>query len=116
MNWVRNPALTSLCGSAPLRETGRDYLRRAGFGVWLAVMREVGQALRRDPAWVAKLAGDIEVLGVERLADSAVILRSRIRVAPPIEQWNVRRELLKRLKNAYDERGIEIPFPHLTHA
>ena len=80
----------------------------------LAVKREVGQSLRSDPAWVAKLAGDIEVLGVERLADSAVILRSRIRVAPPIEQWNVRRELLKRLKNAYDERGIEIPFPHLT--
>jgi small conductance mechanosensitive channel len=43
-----------------------------------------------------------------------VILRGRIRVAPPIEQWNVRREFLKRLKNAYDERGIEIPFPHLT--
>ncbi len=80
----------------------------------LAVMREVGQALRSDPAWAAKLAAEIEVLGVERLADSAVILRGRIRVAPPIEQWNVRREFLKRLKNAYDERGIEIPFPHLT--
>ena len=80
----------------------------------LAVMREVGQALRSDPAWAAKLAAEIEVLGVERLADSAVILRGRIRVAPPIEQWSVRREFLKRLKNAYDERGIEIPFPHLT--
>jgi moderate conductance mechanosensitive channel len=43
-----------------------------------------------------------------------VILRGRIRVVPPIEQWNVRREFLKRLKKAYDERGIEIPFPHLT--
>src|SRR6267378_7625072 len=80
----------------------------------LAVMLEVGHALRSDPAWAAQLAGEIEVLGVERLADSAVILRGRIRVVPPIEQWNVRREFLKRLKNAYDERGIEIPFPHLT--
>ncbi len=80
----------------------------------LAVMLEVGHALRGDPAWAAKLAGEIEVLGVERLADSAVILRSRLRVVPPIEQWNVRREFLKRLKNAYDERGIELPSPPLT--
>jgi moderate conductance mechanosensitive channel len=34
-------------------------------------------------------------------------------VAPPIEQWNVRREFLKRLKEAYEQRGIEIPFPQL---
>ena len=33
---------------------------------------------------------------------------------PAIEQWNVKREFLKRLKKAYDERGIEIPYPHLT--
>jgi small-conductance mechanosensitive channel len=33
---------------------------------------------------------------------------------PPIQQWNVKREYLKRLKKAFDERGIEIPFPHLT--
>ncbi len=93
-------------------EVGIAY--EADFDRALAVMREVGQALRSDPAWAAKLAAEIEVLGVERLADSAVILRSRIRVVPPIEQWNVRREFLKRLKKAYDERGIEIPFPHLT--
>jgi small conductance mechanosensitive channel len=33
---------------------------------------------------------------------------------PPIQQWNVRREFMKRLKKAFDERGIEIPYPHLT--
>ena len=43
-----------------------------------------------------------------------MILRGRVRVVPPIEQWNVRREFLKRLKNAYDERGIELPSPPLT--
>jgi small conductance mechanosensitive channel len=35
-------------------------------------------------------------------------------VVPPIQQWNVKREFLKRLKKAYDEAGIEIPFPQLT--
>jgi small conductance mechanosensitive channel len=42
------------------------------------------------------------------------VLRARLRVVPPIQQWNVKREFLKRLKKAYDEAGIEIPFPHLT--
>jgi small conductance mechanosensitive channel len=41
------------------------------------------------------------------------MLRCRFRVAP-LEQWNVRREFLRRLKKAFDARGIEIPYPHLT--
>ena len=80
----------------------------------LAVMREVARAMRADPAWQDKLADDIEIIGVERWDDSAVVLRARLKVVPPIQQWNVRREFLKRLKKAYDERGIEIPYPHLT--
>jgi small conductance mechanosensitive channel len=80
----------------------------------LAAIRDVAAGMRADSAWQDKLAEDIEIIGVERLADSAVILRARFRVVPPIQQWNVRREFLKRLKKAYDERGIEIPFPHLT--
>ena len=79
-----------------------------------AVMREVGEAMRADPAWAPRLAADLEIIGVERWADSAVVLRGRFKVVPPIEQWNVRREFLRRLKKAYDARGIEIPFPHLT--
>lgn len=80
----------------------------------LGVMREVAAAMRADPDWRARVADELEVLGVEQWADSAVILRARLRVVPPIQQWNVKREYLKRLKKAFDERGIEIPYPHLT--
>jgi len=80
----------------------------------LEVMREVGQSLRADAKWQAKIADEVEVLGVEKLDNSAVVLRCRVKVVPAIEQWNVKREFLKRLKKAYDERGIEIPFPQLT--
>jgi small-conductance mechanosensitive channel len=80
----------------------------------LTVMRDVAKEMRSDPAWLDKIPEDIEVVGVERLADSAVILRARLKVVPPIQQWNVRREFLRRLKKAYDARGIEIPYPHLT--
>jgi moderate conductance mechanosensitive channel len=80
----------------------------------LDVMREVGAAMRADPVFGGKIASDVEIIGVERWDDSAVVLRCRLKVMPAIEQWNVRREFLKRLKRAYDERGIEIPYPHLT--
>lgn len=78
-----------------------------------AVMREVGRELRADPAWAARILEDPEIVGVERWADSAVVLRCRMRVVP-IQQWNVRREFLRRLKAAFDREGIEIPFPQLT--
>jgi small conductance mechanosensitive channel len=78
------------------------------------VMREVAAALRADAEWSSRIVGDIEMIGMERWADSSVVLRARFKVVPPIEQWNVRREYLRRLKKAFDERGIEIPFPQLT--
>ncbi len=78
-----------------------------------AVMRDVGRGMRADPEWSERILDELETVGVERWADSAVILRCRLKVVG-IEQWNVRREYLRRLKKAFDARGIEIPFPHLT--
>ena len=80
----------------------------------LQVMREIAEALRADPDWSARIAGEMEVIGVDRWAESSVMLRARFKVVPPIQQWNVKREYLRRLKKAFDERGIEIPFPQLT--
>jgi small conductance mechanosensitive channel len=80
----------------------------------IGVMREVAAGMRGDPDWQARIADELEMMGVEKWGGSAVMLRARIRVVPAIQQWNVKREYLKRLKKAFDERGIEIPFPHLT--
>jgi moderate conductance mechanosensitive channel len=78
-----------------------------------AVMRDVASTLRADPAFAERILGDLDVAGVERWDDSAVALRCRFKVQP-LAQWEVRREYLRRLKKAFDERGIEIPFPHVT--
>lgn len=78
----------------------------------VAVMRQVGEELRRDAAFSAKILDALEVAGVDRWADSAVVIRCRFKVVP-LEQWNVRREYLRRLKMAFDREGIEIPFPHV---
>jgi small conductance mechanosensitive channel len=79
-----------------------------------AVMKEVGKEMREDPVFGPNLAADIEIIGVDEWGDSSVNLICRLKVVPPIQQWSVRREFLRRLKHAYDARGIEIPFPHLT--
>ena len=88
-----------------------------GYGVDLdramKVMKEVGAQLRADPAHASRILDDLEIAGVERWADSSVILRARFRVAA-LEQWNVKREYLRRLKRAFDEHAIEIPFPQMT--
>jgi moderate conductance mechanosensitive channel len=78
----------------------------------MEVMREVGREMRDDPQHAQRILGDLEVAGVDQWADSSVILRARFRVAP-LEQWTVRRDYLRRLKRAFDENGIEIPFPQM---
>jgi moderate conductance mechanosensitive channel len=89
-----------------------------GYGVdidqALGVMREVGRAMRAHEQWKGRVPDDIEILGVEKLDNSAVVLRVQLRVVPAIERDNVKREYLKRIKAAFEARGIEIPFPQLT--
>ncbi|PIV91889.1 MAG: mechanosensitive ion channel protein MscS, partial [Gallionellales bacterium CG17_big_fil_post_rev_8_21_14_2_50_54_146] len=72
------------------------------------VVVEVGRAMRAEAGISASILDDIEVQGVQELADSAVILRCRIKTVA-LDQWNVRRAFLGRIKQAFDARGIEIP-------
>lgn len=78
----------------------------------VGVMREVGERMRRDEVFSAKILDELEIAGVDQWAESAIVIRCRFKTAP-IEQWNVRREYLRRLKAAFDREGIEIPFPHV---
>lgn len=77
-----------------------------------AVMRRVGSELRAEATFAPKILDDLDIAGVENWADSAIMIRGRIKTVA-LEQWNVRREYLRRLKKAFDEAGIEIPFPHI---
>lgn len=77
----------------------------------VAVMRRVADELRQDPVLGPMILEPIEVFGVDDFADSAVMIKARLKTRP-IEQWNVGREYRRRLKKAFDAEGIEIPFPH----
>lgn len=79
----------------------------------LAVMAEVAEEMVNNSPLSDTIIAPFEVVGVEGLQDSAVWLRGRFKTRP-LGQWNVRREFYRRIKAAFDARGIEIPFPHQT--
>jgi len=76
-------------------------------------MRQVADKMRLDPAFAPNMLEPLEVLGVNDFADSAVVIKVRLKTMP-ISQWAVGREYRRRLKKAFDAAGIEIPFPHLS--
>jgi len=79
----------------------------------ISVLRDIARQLRASPGHAPRILDDIDIAGVEELGDSAVVLRCRIKVRP-LEQWTVKREFLKRLKERFAIERIEIPYPHQT--
>lgn len=77
------------------------------------VIKEVAKKLETDDEFGSLIIEPIEIFGVDKLGDSSVIIKGRIKTKP-IRQWGVGREFLRRVKIAFDEQGIEIPFPHRT--
>jgi small conductance mechanosensitive channel len=53
----------------------------------------------------------LDVLGVDQFGDSGVVIKVRIKTVPA-KQWQVGREMNRRIKKRFDREGIEIPFPH----
>lgn len=79
----------------------------------IEVIKEVDENLRNDPEFKNDILEPIEILGLDQFADSAIIIKARTKTKP-IRQWAVGREFNKRLKKKFDEKDIEIPFPHVT--
>jgi len=77
------------------------------------VIRRVGEEMAAHPDWEEQILESIEIAGLDRFDDSAVTIRGRIKTHPN-KQWGVRREFYRRIKNAFDAEGIEIPFPYRT--
>jgi moderate conductance mechanosensitive channel len=71
-------------------------------------MRDVGREMRQDAAFAPQILGDVQIAGIERWEHFGVFLRCRMKVLPE-EQWRVRAEFMRRLKIAFEQRGIQSP-------
>jgi len=76
-------------------------------------LREIDEEMRSDENFKNLIMAPIEILGVDQFADSAVIIKARLKTKP-VRQWDVGREFNRRMKFKFDEKGVEIPFPHQT--
>jgi small conductance mechanosensitive channel len=79
----------------------------------MAVLRDLGKELYDDPDWRPLLVEPVEVPGIETFGESAVNIRVTVKTLP-LKQWDVGRELRRRIKLRFDREAIEIPFPHQT--
>ncbi len=75
------------------------------------VLEQLGKELEAEEPFRSAIIEPLEVLGVEQFGESALILRVVVKTAPQ-RQWEVGRELRKRIKKRFDEKGIEMPYPH----
>ena len=74
------------------------------------LLRKIGEALQADPSFGPFILAPIEVLGIDAFTDWALQLKVRIKTVP-LKQWEVGRELRRRIKKTFDAEGVEIPFP-----
>lgn len=79
----------------------------------IEILHTIEEEMRGEEEYAAVMLEPLEVLGVDEFADSAVVIKVRIKTQP-IKQWMVKREFNRRMKKAFDAAGIEIPFPHTT--
>lgn len=76
------------------------------------VLKEIGAGMQADARWAPDILAPLEVMGIERFSDSAVVIRARFKTRP-IKQWGVGREFNKRMKKRFEDLEISIPYPHM---
>lgn len=75
------------------------------------VLQKIGKELEGEEPYRNSILEPLQVLGIERFGESEVILRLMIKTVP-LKQWEIGRELRRRIKIRFDEIGIQIPYPH----
>lgn len=76
-------------------------------------IKEVGEEIQNDSEFKDKILEPIEIFGLDEFAESSIVIKARLKTKPR-EQWTVGREYRERLKYAFDQNNIEIPFPHTS--
>lgn len=74
------------------------------------VINTVGEKLADDDEWKDSIIEAPKMERINEFADSAIMVKILCKTAP-MKQWAIKGELMRRLKKAFDEEGISIPFP-----
>jgi len=77
----------------------------------ITLLSEIGRELADEEPYKSAILEPMQILGVEQFKESEIIIRMIVKTVP-LKQWEVGRELRRRIKNRFDEKGIQIPFSH----
>ena len=77
----------------------------------ITVINRVCAEMAAEPYWKEIILKTPEVLRIDNLGDSGIDIKI-LGDTKPIRQWETKGEIRKRIKKAFDEEGIEIPWPH----
>jgi small conductance mechanosensitive channel len=79
----------------------------------VAVLRDIAEQMRAEPAYAAAMLGPLDVAGVDAFQENAVVIKARLKTRP-IQQWSVGREFNRRMRRRFAEEDITIPYPQRT--
>lgn len=79
----------------------------------ITILRQIVDQMRQQWPWRRHILEPLDVAGVDRFGDSAIVIKARIKTRPG-QQWEVGREFNRRMKQRFDAAGITIPFPQRT--
>ena len=74
------------------------------------IMRKIDEEMRGNPEFGKDMLFPIELWGVERFEESGLLIRARLNTKP-IEQWRIGREFNRRMNQAFEAAGIQMPVP-----
>lgn len=77
----------------------------------IEILKQIGKELAAEEPWKGVLLEPLQIFGLERFGESELVIRVVVKTVP-LKQWEVERELRRRIKIRFDEKGIQIPFPH----
>jgi small conductance mechanosensitive channel len=72
---------------------------------------QIGRELESEEPYKSAILEPLQILGVEKFDESQMVIRMMVKTAP-LKQWDVGRELRRRIKIRFDEKGIQLPYPH----
>lgn len=75
------------------------------------LLSQIGKELESEEPYKSAILESLQILGVEKFDEFQLVIRMMVKTAP-LKQWEVERELRRRIKIRFDEKGIQMPFPH----
>ena len=83
---------------------------REDVGRIAGILRSIGASLQADEHFAPLVLAPLEVIGIDAFHDWSMTMKVRMKTVP-LKQWEVARELRRRVRQEFDAHGVDVPFP-----